>query len=107
MAQADYGNGTTHDFCISSVGVDENDISTLVNVFPNPAKDHFSILLGDNELEIASVNVVDIRGAVVLNETNIQQAVQTNINVSNLSQGVYFVNILTNQGTVTKKLVLK
>ncbi len=107
MAQADYGNGTSHDFCITSVGVDENDLTTLVNVFPNPATDQFSILLSGKDMEIISVNVVDVRGAIVLNVNNLKQAPQTNVNVSSLSKGVYFVNIMTNQGTVTKKLALK
>lgn len=107
MGQADYGNGTSHDFCITSVGVDENDLTTMINVFPNPAKDHFSILLGNEELEITSVKVVDVRGAMVLNVTNVQSGVQTDVNVSTLSKGVYFVIIVTNEGVVTKKLALK
>lgn len=107
MAQADYGNSTTHDFCITSVGVDEKDLSTMVNVFPNPAEDVFNILVGNNELTISDITIVDVRGAVVLNMMNIEQAVQTTVDVSTLSQGVYFVSITTDQGIVTKKLALK
>ncbi|CAG5084127.1 T9SS type A sorting domain-containing protein [Parvicella tangerina] len=107
MAQADYGTGTSHDFCITSVGVDENNLATMVNVFPNPAEDNFSILLGNSDLKIASVNIVDVRGAVVMNLSKTQTTTQTNVDVSNLSKGVYFVNITTDQGVVTKKLALR
>lgn len=107
MTQANYGNGTTHDFCITTVGVYENDIATMINIYPNPAKNNFSILLGNSELTIGSVKIVDVRGSLVMNLNNIEKSVQTNVDVSSLSQGVYFVNISTDQGNVTKKLVIK
>ncbi|MCB9189537.1 MAG: T9SS type A sorting domain-containing protein [Flavobacteriales bacterium] len=107
MTQADYGTGTSHTFCVTTVGVDENDLSTMINVFPNPAEDNFSILLGNEDLTISSIQIVDVRGALVLNVSNIQSSVQTNVNVSSLSQGVYFVNITTDQGVVTKKVSLR
>lgn len=107
MTQADYGDQEVHNFCVTTVGLDENDIATLINIFPNPAKDNFSILLANNKVEINRVSVIDVRGAVVLSWSNAQEMIQSNFDVSALSDGLYLVNIETNQGTMIKKLVLR
>lgn len=107
MGAANYGSGTSHNFCVTTVGVDENDLATLVNVFPNPAEDHFSVVLGSSDLTILSVNVVDVRGAIVMNMSTLQSTSQVDVDAASLSKGVYFVNIVTDQGVVTKKLALK
>lgn len=107
FVNSDYGNGTTFDFCVTTVGVDENNIANQVKLFPNPAKDQFSILIGDSDIMINSISVLDLRGAIVLNLNNIQKSMQTNIDVGSLADGLYLVNIETDRGVLTKKLILK
>jgi len=80
------------------IGVDDNLLSQ-VSLFPNPATDIVNIQL-PNTVEMKSIAVYDVLGKVVVNS-----ATNNQINVSQLNHGVYMVNIETNQGTVTKKII--
>jgi len=71
------------------------DISNL-SVYPNPVKDVLTI----NGM-YSSVEIYDIYGKLVLSS----DAKQT-INVSSLSNGVYFININTNNAITVKKITI-
>ena len=49
-----------------------------------------------------SIAVYDVLGKVVANS-----AINNQINVSQFNSGVYMINIETNQGTVTRKIIKK
>lgn len=77
----------------------------LANSFsmtPNPAKNFVTINSTDNNT-ITAIEVVDINGRTVLNAK--PNAIESNIDLSTLSSGVYMVKINSEKGSVTKKLV--
>lgn len=77
----------------------------LANSFsmtPNPAKNFVTINSTDNNT-INAIEVVDINGRTVLNAK--PNAIESNIDLSTLSSGVYMVKINSEKGSVTKKLV--
>ena len=77
------------------------------SIYPNPTKGSFTIEFKDLTNSF-SVEVFDISGKTIY-ENNYQQSanlVQT-INLDNASSGVYFVNIKSEKGLVTKKLVIQ
>ena len=82
-------------------GVDE--ISDMdVTVYPNPAKDIVKIDLGANyHSPVQCIEIYDITGQMMITST------ETEINVSELESGMYFVNILTEKGVVTKKVAIE
>jgi len=81
-------------------GVGENKIFTLV--FPNPASDNVTIKSNYN---INSVEIVNYMGQIVYSsEVN---SIETNINTSSFTAGIYFININTEFGTQSTKLVIK
>ncbi|WGD35724.1 T9SS type A sorting domain-containing protein [Olleya sp. YS] len=67
-----------------SLGISENTIDDIA-VFPNPTK---SILTVKSKTEIASLKVYNSLGQLILTEINANQ-----LNISNLSEGVYFLKI--------------
>ena len=70
-----------------------------LKIYPNPVKNELRVESG--ELRINQVEIVDLSGKTIYkfhNPTN-------QINVSALSQGVYFVKIETDNGVVTRKFV--
>ena len=82
---------TTGDVSIDGVN------STIIDIYPNPVNDKLYI-----RDEVAMVNVVDINGRIVISSEN------TNVvDMSNLSNGVYFVRVITDNGTAVKKVVKK
>ncbi|WP_298496139.1 T9SS type A sorting domain-containing protein [uncultured Algibacter sp.] len=74
----------------------------LVNValYPNPAKNQFTIQL-NNTSTLVKVNIYNMLGQAVLTTK------ETNINTSKLTSGSYFVEVITSKGKVTKKLILE
>ena len=79
-------------------GVNDNDLSGVA-IYPNPANDVVNIKAPAG-VTIESVSIFDVLGK----ETR-ANVVNGQINVSNLSRGVYILNINTNRGTLTQKVV--
>ena len=78
--------------------LDENDIADL-NVYPNPAQDFIRVeTMCTSSLQ--RIDLYDITGKLIVSSTD------TEINVSKLKSGMYFVNILTDKGVVTKKVTI-
>uniref|UniRef100_UPI00261B2A03 T9SS type A sorting domain-containing protein n=1 Tax=Flavobacterium sp. TaxID=239 RepID=UPI00261B2A03 len=74
---------------------------------PNPASDFVQIYLQNNSESIKSILIHDVLGKTIkmIDELNSNQ---TQINTSELSQGVYMIEITTNDGLKqVKKLVIK
>lgn len=78
-------------------------LSNKFSMFPNPANNVISISNADNVL-VNSINITDINGRIVMSN-NYNGVNTTELNVSALTSGVYFVNINTNEGVATKKLM--
>ena len=77
-----------------------------VAVYPNPAKNNATIELNLTKEETITINVLSVMGQVVYSETlNASAGVQTiNLNSSTWADGIYNVNITTNNGSVSRKL---
>ncbi len=77
-----------------------NLLTTDFSIYPNPTKNQFTIQL-DTSVELQKVTIYNILGqAVLISEENI-------INTSKLSSGSYIVEILTNKGKSSKKLIIE
>ncbi len=83
-------------------GVDENNLSANFILYPNPATDSFQIDYDNSNGEV-TLNIYDMSGRLVLNQIINGK---TNISVSDLSNGLYNVNMRTKTGTGNKKLVV-
>ena len=78
------------------IGVNEIDAS-LFNVYPNPVKENLTI-----EAEEGVVRIYDMNGQVFYESTHVQKST---VDFSNLSSGVYFVEVTTSAGTSTQKVI--
>ena len=76
-------------------------------LYPNPATDLVQISSNINSSNIESIVIFDVLGKVV-KKVEAVNSNQTNINVSELSSGVYMVEVATdNKVKQVKKLVIK
>lgn len=86
---------------------DNKQIETSLNLYPNPATN--IITISSDELsnnKNLSVEIVNSLGAVILSQNSITENDNT-INIQSLSNGIYFVQIKTdNKIMATKKLVI-
>ena len=95
-----YGNNVYVDnieIANSPLDVEEVDESSLA-IFPNPVKDVLNI---NYDKAISQIDVYDVNGKLVKTLTT----VGSSINVSDLSDGIYMLNIQTEEGLVIRKIV--
>ncbi|RXR21144.1 T9SS type A sorting domain-containing protein [Flavobacterium amnicola] len=82
------------------MGISEFELSSQVNLFPNPSKDNITIEI-PNSISVEKVSFINTLGQkVMIANTN-------QINVSSLSSGIYQVVIETNEGLAHKKFIKK
>ena len=90
-------------------GISEHPLSTSpVLLYPNPARDYVDIRVTDPDLTILAIEVYDVYGKsvrTVVGANNYSPLQTTRINVSGLVNGAYFVQIHTEKGTITKKML--
>jgi gingipain R len=87
----------------SLANLNENN-SESISIYPNPAKDILIIKFSENN-QFASFKVVDILGKNI--NVNILESdnFQSTISLSNLTSGVYTIQIETNNGIVSKRII--
>ena len=71
---------------------------SVLSIYPNPVKDVLTI---NYDKAISQIDVYDVNGKLVKTFTT----VGSTINVSDLSSGVYMLNMQTEDGLVVKKIV--
>jgi|GEM_PF-1523172 len=76
-----------------------------IKLYPNPAKDHVNIEFATGNDYSANVSIFDAQGRIAMEE--IISNGNTQLNVSNLKQGVYIVRITTSNNNKTVKLVIE
>ena len=108
QVQADCGDGNTSEWSpaitvMTTTGI-ESWLENSVNLYPNPAKEYVDIRV-DGDLSVTMMEVYDVYGKLV-NTVNVVEN-PTRINVSSLANGMYFVRVTTEAGTVTKTFVKK
>jgi|GEM_PF-5499729 hypothetical protein len=79
------------------------DKNMAVNIIPNPSNGNFIIETNNNQKK-SMFFLFDANGKLVLNQFISES--KMSIDVSNLREGAYSLNLVSNEGTVTKKLVI-
>jgi hypothetical protein len=90
-----------------ALGMNSIDHNSSVNIYPNPATGQFFVDASFATEENLQIKVVDVLGKTVStkNENNTMGGTYS-IDVSELSSGIYFVEILTQEGMITKKIIV-
>jgi len=85
---------------IVKTGVDQEQLNTIISLYPNPAKDILNIQ-SSNDAVVEKVSIFNMLGKLVIEETNPIAA----INLKSLSFGIHLVKIETSQGTLHKTIL--
>jgi hypothetical protein len=88
-------------------GINELQLNSAVQIFPNPTNGAISINLNLPISESFQVRVLDMLGRTLntIEEHN-SLGGQYNVDLSKNENGIYFVEIITDQGSVTRKVIL-
>lgn len=94
--------------------IDENtprDITSDFIVFPNPTKGEFSLKYDVKKRSDVMATVIDINGVTLRNVVNVQGQhtgkYQVPVDLSDLSNGIYFVNLTVDGKRRTQKVILQ
>ena len=68
-------------------------------IYPNPAKD----MLYFTGLDNSHVSIITTSGRIIIQKNNFSGS---HLNISNLSQGAYIVNVRTNKGQYIRKKIM-
>lgn len=99
----DFGNEETNNFCVT-VGIEENLLYEALNVYPNPSKDVLNIDVALNQYY--EVSLIDQSGRVINSLIKTGNS-KTQLDISALSSGVYFVKLKADSGVITEKLIVQ
>ncbi len=78
----------------------EIELNNDINIYPNPANDTIFIVNPPDSI-LLEIKIFDVTGSLI-------KEIDTNKNqymVKDLPEGLYFIKIITNKGSITKKLI--
>lgn len=98
-------DGTTSEWtqvASQTTGIDSRLLESI-KLYPNPASDYVEVRVSDNDVKMSRLEVYDVYGKL-LNEVEVIDN-PTRINVSSLSNGMYYVRVITENGVATKNFI--
>jgi hypothetical protein len=104
-------NPTTPPPTQTFVAIPENalDAANASIIYPNPAQNNATLLVGLSDNSNVSITVMSITGQIVKNTVSQGQIGSNNINfdLSGLATGIYMVNVKVGEVSSTKKLIIE
>jgi hypothetical protein len=95
----------------TSVGIDENNFNSYIDIYPNPLKDILNIQYSLNTTSKVDIELLDVQGRVIenlLSETKIAGTHKATFNINTkYPAGLYFVNIKSEKNSLYKKIILQ
>ncbi len=93
-------SGHVRVYDLSYVLMSDSFVKSNFLIYPNPTSENITIDL-QNSLELQKVNFYNTLGQFI------KTSKKVTINVSELSKGTYFIEVITNQGKATKSIVIE
>jgi len=88
------------------VNVHETNISGTVNIYPNPVTESMSVTFAKSS--VVKMIIYNALGSVVMSNTfAVNKGDIKEVNISNLSSGIYMAKFQTTDGTFSKKIIKK
>ncbi len=104
----DTGNVAFDDFSVTTsvVGVNEVTLDKKVKIFPTPASSKLNVDFGA-VLNNASFSLINVIGKEVFSANMEQPSDSYTLNVSNFTEGIYFLKVKSDDQTLTRRIVIK
>jgi hypothetical protein len=101
----------TQDFSATSNGISVDDITLNphMTVSPNPATDVLNVSVTSMVQSAVTLEIVNAQGQLVSTQyfSNQSKDFNTQINVSDLAEGLYFLNLVHENGSETSKVIIR
>jgi hypothetical protein len=95
----DIDTGASYDLdCSAVLSIETIEINNF-SLYPNPVKDYLNISLNEG-LELKRATIYNTLGQFIFSTENLK------INTSNIASGIYYIEVETNKGKSTKKILI-
>jgi photosystem II stability/assembly factor-like uncharacterized protein len=88
-----------------ALGIEETGSSSSLNIYPNPANDIISFIVSRSNNAASTLDIYNVMGCLVKTETLKQD--QQQINVGDLSNGIYLVEVKSKGVTGKQKMLIQ
>jgi hypothetical protein len=88
-------------YTLTTVGIEENNSESLINIYPNPATDFITIDLPDG-VKADYLIIIDPLGRIIRMDVSFKK---NRIEVSKLKEGVYTLQCISNQKVFTSRFI--
>ncbi len=116
IANGDYAVEITDNGCvdtsacvnISTTGIANNSENDL-SVYPNPTNGTFNVVISNANISELGINIVDIQGKEIFSsiDKNVNGVFNKQINLEELSKGVYYIKVTTGAEVKIQKLIVQ
>lgn len=86
-----------------ALGTSQNELNSKFSVYPNPTKNTLNIS-NTMDASIEGIELSDVNGRSI-KTIKVANLTETQVNISDISHGVYMLKINTDKGTLVKKVV--
>jgi len=109
-------NGNNNDLSINDnfTATIDNEVSTTdlngvakIDVFPNPAKEYFTLQMEGPASETVNVRLMSATGQLVFSQTDLSLASTTEISVADLPGGIYFLQLNSETASTVRRVVVE
>ena len=90
--------------CIKTLGENIEEYTSFINIYPNPVENELFLA---TELHVEEIAIYDIYGRQAMRQQVNKSISQQVMDVANLNSGIYFVEIVTDNGKIIKRFVKK
>jgi hypothetical protein len=89
-------------------GVDQHELAIRLEVLPNPNTGRFRINLNTMGNQEISLKILNNQGVTVYREAiQVNREYSNDINLTGFAEGMYYVYVYSNEGSMLKKMVIK
>ncbi len=88
----------------NTTGISENNFDSHLLIYPNPVTDNLNIGFIDAENEKATLTLTDVLGREIF-QKQISTNIPTAISLNEISKGIYFLKVKTENKSASKKIV--
>jgi hypothetical protein len=85
----------------------KEEVFSTFNVYPNPATSNLNLDIDAATATISNYSLINLQGQVVLSNDVNNTSINTSIDVSNVSNGVYFLKLDTDKGSYTHRVIIQ
>jgi hypothetical protein len=87
--------------------VEDSPLSTAIGIYPNPSKGNFNIKVSDNNIHF-TLHITDAVGQILIMDRHDDKSIfDRNYDLSRYASGVYFLRIISEEGTATRSLIIQ